>query len=105
MPSTSGILFWTQYFKRELGRLELIPEEDEQLLSQLGILFDEDFLLFFLLGLSRSMYNLLVSGCGIQFPDQGLNLGPPSLGAQSLSHWATREVPDEDFLNLLMSQD
>jgi hypothetical protein len=27
------------------------------------------------------------------------------LGAQSLSHRTTREVPDEDFLNLLMSQD
>ena len=101
LPSTSGILFWTQQFKRELGRLELIPEEDEQIVSQLGILFDEDFL-FFTFGLivacrvfslHRSMQDLLLSACGIQFPDQGLNLGQPSLGAQSLSHWTTREVP------------
>ena len=54
---TSGILFWTQYFKREFGRLELIPEEDEQLVSQLGIRFDEDFL-FFLLGLSWGTQDL-----------------------------------------------
>ena len=29
---------------------------------------------------------------GIQFPDQGWNLGPLALGAQSVRHWATREV-------------
>ena len=27
-----------------------------------------------------------------QVPSQGLNLGPPALGAWNLSHWATREV-------------
>ena len=63
LPSTSGILFWTQYFKRELGRLELIPEEDEQLVSQLGILFDEDFL-FFLLGLSCGTQDLQLWSTG-----------------------------------------
>ena len=36
---------------------------------------------------------LSVVVCGIQFPDQGLNPGPPALGAQSFSHWTTREVP------------
>ena len=36
---------------------------------------------------------LLVAAYGIQFPDQGLNLEPPALGAWSLSHWTTREVP------------
>ena len=36
---------------------------------------------------------LLVVACGIQFPDQGLNPGPLRLGAQSLSHWTSREVP------------
>ena len=36
---------------------------------------------------------VLVAAYGIQFPDQGLNLEPLALGARSLSHWTTREVP------------
>ena len=36
--------------------------------------------------------------CGIQFPDQGLKPVPLALGAQSLSHWTTREVPLPVFL-------
>jgi len=40
------------------------------------------------------MWKSLAAVCGIQFPDQASNLGPPTLGAWSLSHWATREVPD-----------
>ena len=35
--------------------------------------------------------------CGIQFPKQALNPWPPVLGVQSLSHWATREVPWDLF--------
>ena len=31
----------------------------------------------------------------------GIELGPPSLGAQGLSHWITREVPRHSFLYLL----
>ena len=38
-------------------------------------------------------YELLVAACGILFPDQRLNPGPPALGTRSLSHWTTREVP------------
>ena len=38
-------------------------------------------------------YKLLVVTCGISFPAQGLNLGPPALGGWSLSHQTTREVP------------
>ena len=32
--------------------------------------------------------------CGMRdlVPDQGSNLGPPTLGAWSLSHWITKEV-------------
>ena len=36
----------------------------------------------------------LSAACGVYLPDQGSNLGPPALGAQSRSHWTTREVPD-----------
>ena len=36
----------------------------------------------------------LSAASGVYFPDQGSNLGPPALGAQSRSHWTTREVPD-----------
>ena len=36
---------------------------------------------------------LLVAACGIWVPDQAVNPGAPSLGAQSLSHWTTWEVP------------
>ena len=42
----------------------------------------------------------LVVPCGICFPDQELNPGPPALGVQRLSHWTTREVPPYYF-NLL----
>ena len=38
-------------------------------------------------------YKLLVVTCGISFPAQGSNLGPPALGGWSLSHQTTREVP------------
>ena len=33
--------------------------------------------------------------CGMQdlVPQPGIEPGPPALGAQSLSHWTTREVP------------
>ena len=30
---------------------------------------------------------------GPYLPQQGLNPGPPTLGAWNLSHWTTREVP------------
>ena len=30
-------------------------------------------------------------------PSAGMELGPPALGAQSLSHWTTREVPLPPF--------
>ena len=36
---------------------------------------------------------LLGAACGILFPDQGSNPGPPALGARSLNHWTTREIP------------
>ena len=38
-----------------------------------------------------------VVACGILFPDQGLNLGLSAMGAPSLSHWTTRDVPEEGF--------
>ena len=31
--------------------------------------------------------------CRILVPQPGTKLMPPALGAQSLNHWATREVP------------
>ena len=40
---------------------------------------------------------VLVAACGIYFPDQGSNPRPPALGAWSLSHWTTREVPDSSL--------
>ena len=35
-------------------------------------------------------------GCGMWdlVPRLGMEPGPPALGAQSLSHWITREVPE-----------
>ena len=36
---------------------------------------------------------VLVAVRGIQFPDQGLNPGPPCTGSQSVNHRTTREVP------------
>ena len=31
--------------------------------------------------------------CRIQFSDQGSKLAPPALGAQTLGHWTSREIP------------
>ena len=39
---------------------------------------------------------LIVAACGIQFPDQGSNLGPLHW-EHSLNHWATKEVPPWPF--------
>ena len=50
------------------------------------------FLILFIylsaLGLSCSMWDLA--------PWPGIEPGPPALGAQSLSHWTTREVPEKN---------
>ena len=35
-------------------------------------------------------------------PWPGIEPGPPALGAQSLSHWTTREVPSTGLLNLFI---
>ena len=32
--------------------------------------------------------------CGILVPQPGIKPGPSALGAQSLSHWTTREVSE-----------
>ena len=43
---------------------------------------------------------LLVGARGIQFPDQGSDLGSPALGVQSLSHWPIRLNPCMKFSNI-----
>ena len=43
------------------------------------------------------LWILLVVACDLEFPGQELNPGPV-LGAWSLSHWTTREVPSFCFL-------
>ena len=35
----------------------------------------------------------LIAAYGTQFSHPGIESGPPSLGAWSVSHWSTREVP------------
>ena len=40
----------------------------------------------------RLVGSFVVAVCGILFPDQQWNPGPPALGARSLSPWTTREV-------------
>ena len=47
----------------------------------------------------QSQHANSAGACEIQFPDQGLNRGPPALEARSLSHWTTREVPDFLFFD------
>ena len=41
----------------------------------------------------------LIVARGIQFPDQGSNFCPPTLGTWRLSLWMTREVSSTNFLN------
>ena len=38
------------------------------------------------------LHQVLAAACGIYFPNQGLNLGPPALGAKNPSHWTPSEV-------------
>ena len=49
---------------------------------------------YFMQDISVVACELLVSACGIQFPDQGSNTG---LLFGSLSHWTTREVLPHSF--------
>ena len=49
---------------------------------------------YFMQDISVVACELLVSACGIQFPDQGSNTG---LLLGSLSHWTTREVLPHSF--------
>ena len=57
------------------------------------------FIILAVLGLSFGSHNLHWSiktlSCGLWdlVPRPGIKPGPPILGAQSLSHWTTREVP------------
>ena len=41
----------------------------------------------------------LVAVCGTQFPQPGIEPGPPALGARSVSHWSTREGPCWRYLS------
>ena len=45
-----------------------------------------------------------VVACGIESPDQGLNLALPAWGARSLSHWATREIAYAVILEQLIAK-
>ena len=56
-----------------------------KIVSPVFIFFLNFFIYLAALGLSCSMWDLA--------PGPGVEPGPPSLGAQSLSHWTTREVP------------
>ena len=54
------------------------------------------------------MRDLLVAACGLLscgmrdlVPLPGIKPGPPALGAQSLTHWTTREVPIFIFFTFL----
>ena len=43
-------------------------------------------------------WELSLVACGIWFPDQVFKPGSTALGAQSLSHWTTREDPENSYL-------
>ena len=62
-------------------------------LGHIAVLFPVLFIYLAALGLSCSMWDLA--------PWPGIEPGPPALGAQSLSHWTTREVPISSFLRNL----
>lgn len=64
--------------------------------------FVPPYLFFFLILLKKILiwwHQVFVASCGSfsygmggSSPDQGSKLGPPALGAQSFSHWTTRQV-------------
>jgi len=39
------------------------------------------------------VYEFLVAACGGLIPHPGIEPGPPALGARNLSHWTNKEVP------------
>ena len=56
-------------------------------------------------GLSCGMWNLLVAAYGLlscgmwdRVPWPGIESRPPALGARSLTHWTTREVPRDSLI-------
>ena len=66
--------------------------------SSSSLFLKNKYLFICLLGCARPQLwhaESLVVACLIQFPDQELNPGPTALGAESLSHWTTREVPKD----------
>ena len=44
-------------------------------------------------GISKKNFWLPHEACGILVPSPGIEPVPPALGAWSLNHWASREVP------------
>ena len=68
------------------------------------------FIYLFIIYLFR-LRQVLVAACGIFIvarmrdlvPWPGIKPGPPALGAQSLTHWTTREVPASTLVSLIHS--
>ena len=56
-------------------------------------------ILFICLFVYLFIFRLHCVACGILAPRPGIEPMPPALGAQSLNHWTTREVPAFFFLN------
>ena len=52
---------------------------------------------FFVIGTSIIFFWPRLVAYGILVPRPGIKPVPPALEAQSLNHWATREVPDYHF--------
>ena len=52
----------------------------------------------------RDVWSTLSCGMWKQVPRPGIEPGSPTLGAQSLRHWITREVPEKVDLYSVISR-
>ena len=68
------------------------------IILNLLLLFKYLFICLTLLGSSLPCAGSLAAARGIQFPDQGLNLGPLHLKQRVLTTGSSREVPRQTFL-------
>ena len=84
---------WLERHVLALGQENEKNNDNNYLLSFYHVQGAFFFIFIYLTALDFSICGPLAEACGIQFPDPGVKPRPLLLGAYSLSHWTTREVP------------
>ena len=77
------------------------PEEAQKLCFEVPLTFAPFHLFIWLHWILRAACGIFSCGIWDLAPQPRIQLRPPALGAQSLSHWVTREIPLAPFYNVL----